>query len=64
MYVNMLVYCMKAGDKMKTKINLYITDEMYEQLREESYKKRIKMSSIIRDAIVEYFRRISDNVDA
>ena len=55
---------MKAGDKMKTKINLYITDEMYEQLREESYKKRINMSSIIRDAIVEYFRRRSDDVDA
>ena len=60
----MLMYCMKAGDKMKTKINLYIPSELYEQLREESYKKRIKMSSIIRDAIMEYFRRISDNVDA
>jgi predicted DNA-binding protein len=40
---------------MKKRINFFLPDSMYEQLRDESFRQRTTMAVIIRRAIEMYF---------
>jgi predicted DNA-binding protein len=42
---------------MKKRINFFLPDSMYEQLRDESFRQRTTMAVIIRRAIEMYFEQ-------